>query len=147
MLTLKGETAPLLWHRYQRGDIDALKLLISYNHADVDGMKLIFDATIDRLIQKQQIPTCIGAMHRFSANPSDIKWSLDTTHVMDNGIRLHPYRGKRGPHLSFKDLAVPQDMSHLRVGIDLTGAETRASGWCLLKDVKLLPSVFTPTLT
>jgi len=139
VLTLKGETAPLLWHRYQRGDIDALKLLISYNHADVDGMKLIFDATIDRLIQKQQIPTCIGAMHRFSANPSDLKWSLDTTHVMDNGIRLRPYRGKRGPHLSFKDLAVRQDMSHLRiVGIDLTGAETRASGWCLLEGCQAL---------
>lgn len=137
--SLQGETAPLLWYKYQRGNIDALKLLISYNYADVDGMKLIFDAVIDRLTHKQQIPTCIGTTHRFSTSPSDLKWSLSTPHIMDNGIRLRPYRGKRGPIVSFKDLAVLQDMSHLRVvGIDLTGGETRASGWCRLEGCQAL---------
>ena len=36
-----GEAAPILWHRYRRGDIDALKLLIEYNHADIEGMKFL----------------------------------------------------------------------------------------------------------
>ena len=37
--TVTGEAAPLLWHRYRRGDNDSLRMLLRYNHADIRGMK------------------------------------------------------------------------------------------------------------
>ena len=62
---LRGETAPLLWHKYCRGDLNSLKTLISYNHADVEGMKQIFDEVIHRIMEKQEIPSQIRPKYRF----------------------------------------------------------------------------------
>ena len=52
---VRGETAPVLWYRYRWGDQSALRQLISYNHADIEGMKIIFDNVIDRIFKKEQI--------------------------------------------------------------------------------------------
>jgi len=41
-----GEAAPILWHKYRRGDQKAMKRLIEYNHADIEGMKWILDIWI-----------------------------------------------------------------------------------------------------
>src|SRR5947209_14565607 len=38
-----GKHAVVLWHRYRRGDLDAFRQLVRYNHADIQGMKAIFD--------------------------------------------------------------------------------------------------------
>jgi len=133
LLNLEGETAPLLWHKYRRGDLNSLKLLISYNHADVEGMKQIFDTVIDRLMQQKQVPLLECSTYCFSAHPSELKLSTDKEKTPNTGIELHPYRGTTGPAISFKDLAVASDNSRLQiVGIDLTGSEARASGWCLI---------------
>lgn len=133
LLNLKGETAPLLWHKYRQGDFDSLKLLISYNHADVEGMKWIFDIVIDRLIQKQQVPKHALSMHYFSKNPSQLKWSSGKVDAADSEIKLQPYQGKIGPIISLGALALAEDAPSKIVGIDLTGSETRPSGWCLLE--------------
>jgi uncharacterized protein YprB with RNaseH-like and TPR domain/predicted nuclease with RNAse H fold/dephospho-CoA kinase len=127
---LDGEAAPVLWHKYKRGELHALKLLISYNHADVEGLKYIFDATIKRLIQKCDIPSTIPIPHYFSSLPSSILWSNNNS-ALKEGIRLVPYKGKKGPTIRFNKL--PLKMSPVKVvGIDLTGSELRPSGWCLL---------------
>ena len=88
--TLQGETAPLLWHKYCRGDLNSLKTLISYNHADIEGMKQIFDEVIDRLMQKQEIPQEIRPIYRFSDNMSQLKWSSNGQNGSDKGIRIFP---------------------------------------------------------
>lgn len=43
IMNIQGEAAPLLWHGYRRGSLDALKRLIEYNHCDIEGMKYILD--------------------------------------------------------------------------------------------------------
>lgn len=134
LLNLKSDSAPSLWYKYRQGDLDSLKLLISYNHADVEGMKRIFDVVIDRLMQKQQVPLRAHLAHCFATSPSKLNWSLGEARTKDEGIRIRPYRGKPGPVISLEDIAFPSSISHLRVvGIDLTGSEVRPSGWCLLE--------------
>jgi uncharacterized protein YprB with RNaseH-like and TPR domain/predicted nuclease with RNAse H fold/dephospho-CoA kinase len=135
LLGLDGENAPVLWHKYRRGDLDSLKLLISYNHADIEGMKQIFDAVVQRLLKKENIPIDISSIHHFSEKASVLKWCLSNGKKVKNGIKIRPYSGEVGPAILLKDLLIACPRGSLRVvGIDLTGSETRPSGWCLLED-------------
>lgn len=124
-----GEAAPILWHKYRRGDIDALKLLISYNHADVEGLKYIFDAVTDRFIKQREIPT-ISSRHKFSLERSQIVW-VKTKSKRAEGIHIFPYKGRRSPTTHLRKLPLRQFPIRV-IGIDLTGSEQRPSGWCLL---------------
>ena len=131
-----GETAPLLWYKYCWGDQQALKQLISYNHADIEGMKIIFDEAVKRLLKKNQVPPAINrAVTQFSKKKSKIKWTNGSP--ADDGIKLRPYKGNTGPLIYLSDLEIISQGSDFRVvGIDLTGSEKRASGWCLLDNEK-----------
>lgn len=130
---LRGEAAPLLWHRYCRGNLDSLKTLISYNHADVEGMKSIFDETIKRLLNKQKIPEIIQPKYCFSNYPSQLNWTNSKTAKVGEKIEIFPYQGDYKSLVSFTDLSKIKDLSNLRIiGLDTTGSEKKASGWCLL---------------
>jgi len=131
-----GETAPLLWYKYCWGDRKALKQLILYNHADIEGMKIIFDEAVKRLLEKNQVPPTINrSIHQFSKDKSKIKWADGSP--SHDGIKLRPYQGKTGPLIFLSDLEIiSQDRDFRVVGIDLTGSEKRASGWCLLENEK-----------
>ncbi|MBD2129589.1 ribonuclease H-like domain-containing protein [Microcoleus sp. ZQ-A2] len=134
LLSLKGEAAPLLWYKYLRGDIDSLKSLISYNHADVEGMKYIFDSVITRLLEKQKVPTTISSVHSFASHPSKLRWTSDKSQATENVIYLPTHQGRIRTNISLKDIACTTNLSHIRVvGIDLCGSETRPSGWSLLE--------------
>lgn len=128
---LAGETAPLLWYKALRGDQDALSLLIAYNHADVEGMRLIFDFVVSRLLEKHAIPPCLRSVHRFVPKLHGLTWPTEKTYTLHE-LRLN--QAKVGRTVSLEDLALSQELSQLRiVGIDLTGSEDRPSGWCLLE--------------
>jgi uncharacterized protein YprB with RNaseH-like and TPR domain/predicted nuclease with RNAse H fold/dephospho-CoA kinase len=131
-----GETAPLLWYKYCWGDQEALKQLISYNHADIEGMKIIFDEAVKRLLKKNQVPPAINrAVKQFSKKKSKIKWTNGSPEC--DGIKLRPYKGNAGPLIYLSDLEIILQNRDFRVvGIDLTGSERRASGWCLLENEK-----------
>jgi uncharacterized protein YprB with RNaseH-like and TPR domain/predicted nuclease with RNAse H fold/dephospho-CoA kinase len=135
LLRIEGESAPILWYKYRKGDLDALKLLIEYNHADIEGMKHIFDKVVERLLKKQKVPQQIySAVPRF-AKPTKIMWSSmrKKNGGGSSGIHISPYRGNPGPIVTFDDLQIGPRIVKLRVvGIDLTGSEMRPSGWCLL---------------
>lgn len=127
-----GEAAPILWHRYRRGDIDALKLLIEYNHADIEGMKFIFDYAIKGLFEKQSIPSAIAVPTQFSALKSQVKWADPNDN--SSGIWLSPYPETSKPLVTIDDLIFTDREPRLCVvGIDLSGSEGKASGWCWLR--------------
>lgn len=129
---IKGETAVLLWYKYREGSMSALKQLILYNHADIEGMKVIFDIVVKRLLDKEQLPFLVKKIHAFTKKRSKIKWSKTNLRT-NNGIRIRPYKGKTGPVISLKELTSPFAKNDLKiVGIDLTGSEKRPSGWCFL---------------
>jgi predicted nuclease with RNAse H fold/dephospho-CoA kinase len=125
---LRGEAAPLLWHKYRRGDLDCLKLLVSYNFADIEGMKFVLDTAVERLLELDQFPKQIGRQHRFFGGYSQL-----AVEALFDRLDLYKrqYKGTSGPLISIRDLKVPESRI---VGIDLTGSEIRPSGWCLLEN-------------
>ncbi len=127
---MRGEAAPLLWHKYRRGDLESLKLLISYNYADIEGMKFVLDTVVERLFEVDQFPKRIGTPHRFAGGYSQT--NIDTL-LSRPGLFKRKYKGSSGPLIKIEELQVPH---HRIVGIDLTGSEARPSGWCLLENGK-----------
>lgn len=132
---VKGEAAPLLWHRYRRGNLDALRLLVEYNHCDVEGMKFIFDHVVKQLFKERGVPTSIQRQAPHFAVPAEISWvnGKAKAQVQAKGIRLQPYRGSTSPAATLEEISRAFRHDPLRVvGIDLTGSEQRPSGVCVL---------------
>ena len=127
---VRGESAPVLWHRFRRGDEDSLRKLILYNYSDVHGMKEIFDVVAGRLTRGLRIPFS-DLLHTKFANdrvPLDVKAEV-------NRLRRafgNQFAATRSS-ATIEDL-IPSDRTpSLRVvGIDLTGSEQRPTGWCSL---------------
>jgi uncharacterized protein YprB with RNaseH-like and TPR domain/predicted nuclease with RNAse H fold/dephospho-CoA kinase len=118
-----GAAAVLLWHEYLRGDSTALRSLLSYNRSDVLAMAPILDCVLERLELQRDFwlrlpvfePAARLEMHR----------PLPT---IDERVGI-PIREFRSFSSIFK--GTPAEAARI-VGIDLTGSERRASGWCLL---------------
>lgn len=127
---VEGENAPVLWHKYKQGDLEALKLLVEYNHADVEGLRSIFDVVVERLLVKKNFESKLHSIHKFYDWKTSIFWA-DHQLNGSKGIYLKPYNKKIGPLFTFEKF--PQKVQRKRIiGIDLTGSEERPSGWCLL---------------
>lgn len=132
---MEGETAPLLWYRYRRGDLKALEDLVTYNHADIEGMKWIFDYSVDRLFERENIPSSVGTRPRFSKHRSEIVWATSgSANASPYEIRLKPNKEHLGPLIDFEQLnqIVPLEETTF-IGIDIVSSEDRDSGYCILK--------------
>ena len=122
---LDGGHAVLLWHRYLRGDVESLRRLIDYNRCDVVAMRHILDEVLDRLVID---PDFWFATSRFSRHTYSVAgWALPTAEL-PSASRLDRQEN------TFQSLfrGTPAERATI-VGIDLTGSETRPSGWCLLR--------------
>lgn len=129
---LDGKAATVLWHEYCRGDLEALRKLVLYNHADVEGMKTIFDVSASRLFDKGEVPNCVRPCHAFAEQRSSV--ALGEKRSEQRGtIRITPFTGKVGPAITYDKLSLENETNLRVVGIDLTGSESRLSGWCELQ--------------
>lgn len=128
---IQGERAPLLWHEYRLGNQAAARLLIEYNHADVEGMRVIFDKVVEKVIAASGPRTQAGS--DFGSQTTELSWAPAESQASANRIFIPPFRGRRGPQITYRQLAVSNSSRPLRVvGIDLTGSAKRPSGWCVL---------------
>lgn len=126
-----GEAAPILWHQYRRGEQDALKRLITYNHEDIEGMKYIFDYCVKKLITIDSIPAKIRPKCKFSCSPSKLVWA-NSCHA--DGIFIQEYVGSSKPLIEYYKLNEIYPLDNFAVaGIDLVSSETRETGCCLLR--------------
>lgn len=118
---------------YRKGDNNALKQLIEYNHADIEGMKAIFDECVCLTCQKNKIPAKIRPKIFFSKLQSKIKWRSSCAEKCESGVFIPSYVGSTKPLITYSDL---NKLVHLDriciVGIDLVSSEARESGVCLL---------------
>lgn len=128
--SLDGRTAPLLWHEYRRGDLGALRRLIQYNQADIEGMKHILDVVVRRLLLSRKTPRTIWPSHRYANFRSTISWATESGGETQARIFLPKFSDDR-PSVSLASVAAGFPALRI-VGIDLTGSEKRASGWCEL---------------
>lgn len=131
--TIRGEEAPILWHKYRHGDMDSLKGLIEYNHADIEGMKCILDKCIELHYKKDEIPFDVQSKFKFADLSSKILWSNNLKQSSSTHIYLHPYQGEIKPSITYSDLnrILPLD-DFCVAGIDLVASENKESGFCLL---------------
>lgn len=53
---ISGFDAVRLWHQYERGDEEALDLLLKYNREDIVNLKTIIDTTLPRFIENKLSP-------------------------------------------------------------------------------------------
>lgn len=122
-----GFAAVLLWHKYLRGEVNALRRLIAYNRADIAAMGGLMDHALDRLGYE---PDLIGQAIKF------VEWSdPKDRHHLPTGLRKPDPALSRAP--TFRELfgGLKAERSRI-VGIDLTGSEARPTGWCLLDGSK-----------
>ena len=132
LAAINGRTAPSLWYRYLRGDMEALRLLIKYNYADVVGMQRILDLILAEFNREGRLPPHSQPLHQFAGEkPAPENRGLGSSTPVKSG-RLRPYSGP--PPSTMRDLAPSNRLPCERfVGIDLTGSETRPSGYCVLQ--------------
>lgn len=119
-----GFAAVLLWHKYLRGDVQALRRLIAYNRADIAAMGGLMDHALALLGYEQDL---IGQAVKF------VDWSdPKDRNRLPKGLRKPDPGLARAP--TFRELfsGLKAERSRI-VGIDLTGSEARPTGWCLLE--------------
>ncbi len=119
----RGGDAPLLWYDFLDGDMGALRHLVEYNHADVEGLASIFDRVAGEIVSgwghelSRELP-------EFSSVPALL------TFGGEDGVRLPKAPPPRDAGFRYADLGLAGHQRY--VGIDLTGSETRPTGWALL---------------
>lgn len=133
LIEIKGESAPILWHQYRRGDLNALKLLTEYNYCDILGMKFIFDKVIGLIVKQHKLPADISKkLPKFFNRNESLPSRKGITHKLFQEINFPPYTGDSGPKITYENLFISKASPLKVVGIDLTGSENKPSGWCLL---------------
>ena len=123
-----GARAVLLWYEYISGNTDSGRRLVSYNYADVEGMKLILDHAIARIAD-----TSGGrAVDRMTTRFGDENFSarLDRPPA---ATEVPPFAGRAETAVDYDRLTASMSGELCVVGIDLTGSEARPSGWCELR--------------
>lgn len=129
LVGMDGGDAVVLWHQYCRGDLDALRKLLTYNYSDVEGMKRILAECVKRIAIQQEWPCGHSLPTKIWDKPSTIDWQ----HENRGTISINPYRGRVGPTVYYSELTADTSLPPGRVvGIDLTGSEDKPSGWAIL---------------
>lgn len=135
---MEGESAPILWYKYRRGDQSALKQLIEYNHSDVEGMKHILDRSLERIYEIDDIPQKIRIKPIYSKLSSTIDWAkCKPKKINPYKIYLPKFKGSLKPLISYDQLSQNINLKEVTfIGIDLVSSEERESGYCILKGNK-----------
>jgi uncharacterized protein YprB with RNaseH-like and TPR domain/predicted nuclease with RNAse H fold/dephospho-CoA kinase len=127
---MSGEFAPVLWHRYVSGDLSALQTLLEYNLADIDGLVSIFEHVTTKLAAERRLPVtsdALATVYQRLRSPTSSSGLQELRH------HLIPYPRTEEKPLRIEDIVFVDRSPRLKVvGIDLTGSEERATGWCLL---------------
>jgi len=126
-----GDAAPILWHQYRRGDREALKKLILYNHEDIEGMKRIFDFCVSKIITIESVPKEIRPSVKFCSLRSKIRWGKNKNKI--EPIYIPKYSGEDKPLCTFERLnEIISLKDTIILGVDLVSSELRKSGCCVL---------------
>jgi uncharacterized protein YprB with RNaseH-like and TPR domain/predicted nuclease with RNAse H fold len=140
---LDGFGATILWHKYTRGDVNSLKLLIEYNLADIINLKILMEKGYSLMRKKlfEEYNTHQPFRCEFS-KITDLP-SVSVKKMMDSRVRLKiqervvildlPKKPKFHISTLLRKLNNTEKLAGV-VGIDLSGSEKKASGWASLKE-------------
>ncbi len=124
---IDGAQAVLLWYEYISGNVEAGERLVRYNHADVEGMKPILDHAVGQIAadENDAVATFAGS---FARSPARLR--LDGS---SGSVRVPAFSSPVGSAMTYDRLILAMPAEVCVVGIDLTGSESRPSGWCELR--------------
>jgi uncharacterized protein YprB with RNaseH-like and TPR domain/predicted nuclease with RNAse H fold len=134
---IDGFGATILWNRYTRGDLDALKLLLQYNFADVTNLEVLMELSYSMMRGRilsglghwptnQKIPPPDAKLTRklFTSVWEEIYSNHNNCRATENSVSIETLlmklNGRRGS---------PPKV----VGIDLRASDVRKSGVALMK--------------
>lgn len=142
IVDMHGEAAPILWHKYRRGSLHAMRKLIEYNHADIEGMKYILDACIERFYEKESVPREVQKKPNFVKQRSQIIWSAKDKKIHPSyAIFVPEFSGSAKPLITYEELNAIHPLANFcAIGIDLVSSEAKESGFCILKGCRAATS-------
>jgi uncharacterized protein YprB with RNaseH-like and TPR domain len=120
---LDGGAAVLLWHEFVRGDLNALHRLVDYNRRDVLAMCMILDRVVDRLDIQQDLWLKHSRFESWAGPALEQSLPQHLMHAARSRLKARTFTSL------FK--GTPAEGAKI-IGIDLTGSEKRASGFCVL---------------
>ena len=88
-------------------------------------MKTLLDICVDHSVDSLRELVPCNSIFKFAKSRSRLKFSNNKE---KGSVPIVRYKGKVGPTITLEDLPEYKDLSI--VGIDLTGSEARATGWC-----------------
>jgi hypothetical protein len=122
---LDGAAAVVLWYQYLSGDHAALRRLIEYNRADVAGMAHLLDHIIREL--KITDGLLFSSEPFYSTKLISLGWAdskIPTPAPDTRGFSRRDYDSLFGG---------TRAEGATIVGVDLTGSETRPTGWAVMR--------------
>lgn len=136
-----GLMAPVLWARYQQGDLASFEQLLKYNVADITSLQSLMTLTYTKLVDRLR-ENGVGSKKKVQLPPPK-KVSITVTKVNGSAVRLHvdqvstilKFPKRPGPLVTLDDLLSkikPANKVPKVIGIDLCAAEHRLTGWALL---------------
>jgi len=139
---LNGFESTILWNKYIHGNIDALRLLIEYNKADVINLQTLMETGYE-LMQRRLLPKNAEIIkHVKFTTEHDPKVQTVIRKVRNSQIEVRvdrkmylvtiPKREKRTIQPLIRKLGGSEEAPAV-VGIDLSASEKKASGWALLQ--------------
>lgn len=134
---VSGLGAVVLWYEYQAGNRDAGRRLVRYNHADIEGMKVILDEVTGRMLQDDRSAP-MPHQTAFARSRSSIRFRGKATPAKKSHyVRIPRTPMRHKPAVDCAQLLAAIPNSDFRVvGIDLTGSERRPTGWCHMEGAR-----------
>jgi uncharacterized protein YprB with RNaseH-like and TPR domain/predicted nuclease with RNAse H fold len=162
---ISGHEATVLWSEYEyEGRRHSLRELVRYNAADTCVLRPLAELVVDRLYQsltedrerpadeqrlfEPDLPAGLPRTRRTptpAVKPPRVSAGASTLKVGRQTLAL-PERRSTQPRIVIRDLTARMREPHARiVGIDLTGSESRPSGWALLEGETVITGMLSGT--
>lgn len=135
---IDGFDATILWNKYTRGNIHALKLLVEYNNTDTINLKTLMEEGYkmmqSRLLYPYKFEELNYSARKYQSKPRVIVKKTTTSRIRlrigkNKYLLALPKKSKYNINLLLHKLKKLPCI----VGIDLSGSEKKASGWALLQ--------------
>jgi len=162
---ISGYEATVLWSEYEfEGRRRSLRDLVTYNAADTCVLRPLAELVVDRLYERLEVertppsredrlfdPDLSAALPQ-TRRPSAAAPRLPSVRAGANALKVGrqtlalPERRSTQPTVTITDLRqrMPDPDARI-VGIDLTGSESRPSGWALLQGATVITGMLAST--
>lgn len=151
---MDGKDAAILWNRFLNNDDSSFKDLITYNIYDVMNLKNLMEFLYQKKLEKEILSKINNNQKKLKSTSikPKIKYSHPEIEAVSPNVKIQKINGKFMVNIDNKTIHVDKNRikrptiniegliqrikdrryNPVSVGIDLTGSEEKASGFCIL---------------